>query len=526
MACSSQPLASQLAVSIMQAGGNAVDAAIAANTFQGLAEPVSCGVGGDIFVLLWEAKSHRLHGYNGSGRSPRGLTLERLTADGATTIPRVGPLPVSVPGCVDGWHAVHARFGRLPMAEVLAPTIAAAREGVPIAEYTASLWARNAEILKDFPNYAQTFMPGGRAPAKGEVFRNPDLASTLDAIARGGREAFYRGDMARVVGGYMHRQGGYLSYEDLAAHEGEWVDPVSTNYRGYDVWELPPNGQGIAVLQMLNILEAYDLRAAGWGSLRHLHLLLEAKKLAFEDRAKFYADPAFNEIPVAWLIGKEYAAERRALIDEHRAAHAYPAGEQPPAHSDTIYLTTADREGNMVSLIQSNFRGAGSGMVPDGLGFSLQTRGESFSLRPGHFNSYAPGKRPFHTIIPAFVTKNGAPWLSFGVMGADMQPQGHVQILLNVIDFGMNLQEAGDAPRVYHEGSSDPTGAVMHAGGVVHLETGFPTSTVEGLRAMGHTVVVDHQGVFGGYQAIGFNAESGVYTGASESRSDGQAVGY
>ncbi|UCD23081.1 MAG: gamma-glutamyltransferase [Gemmatimonadota bacterium] len=525
MAATSQPLATQVALDILKQGGNAVDAAIAANAVLGLVEPTGNGIGGDLFAIVWDASSKQLYGLNASGRSPSALTVEEFERLGIDRIPAYGPLPVSVPGAVDGWFELHGKFGRLSMAQILAPAIAYARSGFPVTEVIAYYWASGVDNLKEFPGFADVFMPNGRAPNKGEVFRNPALANTLELIARDGRDAFYKGDIARTIDAYMKRVGGYLSYDDLASHESEWVDPVSTDYRGYTVWELPPNGQGIAALQMLNILEGYDIAAMGFGSPEYLHVLTEAKKLAFEDRAKFYADPAFHEIPVDWLISKEYAAQRRALIDPQQAARDYPAGDPRLGAGETIYLTTADAEGNMVSLIQSNYRGMGSGMTPDGLGFVIQDRGELFNLEEGHFNSYAPGKRPFHTIIPAFVTKDGEPFMSFGVMGGAMQPQGHVQVLVNIIDFGMNLQEAGDAPRMRHSGSSQPTGEVMSNGGTLNLEYGFSDETIRALIAMGH--VVRHTlGGYGGYQAIMYDGVNGVYYGASESRKDGIAAGY
>jgi gamma-glutamyltranspeptidase / glutathione hydrolase len=432
---------------------------------------------------------------------------------------------VSVPGAVDGWFELHGRFGKLPMKELLQPAIGYARNGFPVTEVIAEGWARNARVLSKYPNFSSVYMPGGRAPAKGEVFRNPALADTLAAIATGGRDEFYKGDIARRVERYMHANGGFLKADDFAAHRSEWVEPVSTNYRGYDVWELPPNTQGVAALQMLNILEAYDLRKMGYGSADYLHVFVEAKKLAFEDRARYYADPEFAQIPLAGLLSKNYAARRRALIRMDRAALEYPPDPKALDQADTIYMSVADEAGNMVSLIQSNYRGMGSGMTPDGCGFILQDRGELFSLEAGHPNVYAPGKRPFQTIIPAFVTKDGKPWLSFGVMGGGMQPQGHVQILVNLIDFGMNLQEAGDAPRARHDGSSEPTDERMRDGGEVVLETGVSDATVKGLQARGHKVKVGNDGDFGGYQAILRNAE-GVYFGASESRKDGAAQGY
>ncbi len=523
MAATSQPLATQVAIDIMRRGGNAIDAAIAANACLGLMEPTGNGIGGDLFVIVWDAKTQKLYGLNGSGRSPRALTLKEFERRGLKSIPPFGPLPVTVPGCVDGWFELHKRFGKLPMAEVLAPAIRYAREGFPVSEVIAQGWAGGAR-LRRYPGFAEVYLPGGRAPRKGEIFRNPMLADTLELIAKGGRDEFYQGKIARTIDAFMRKHGGYLRYEDLAAHRSEWVEPVSTSYRGYRLWELPPNGQGIAALQILNILEGFDLKSAGFGSADHLHWFVEAKKLAFEDRARFYADPAFEEIPVSRLVSKEYAAERRRLI-RSRAARSYPPGKMEPEAGDTIYLTTADSERNMVSLIQSNYRGFGSGMCPTGLGFCLQDRGQLFDLQPGRKNSYAPGKRPFHTIIPAFVTKDGKPFLSFGVMGGATQPQGHAQIVINLVDFGMNFQEAGDAPRVVHSGSSQPTGERMTDGGVVHLETGFGWESIRRLLRRGHRV--DYAlGVYGGYQGIGYDAAHDLYYGASESRKDGQAAGY
>jgi gamma-glutamyltranspeptidase/glutathione hydrolase len=529
MAATSQPLVSQIALDILKRGGTAVDAAIAANAALGLMEPTGNGVGGDLFAIVWDAKAHRLHGLNASGRSPRSLTIGKLRAELAKldsrTIPRTGPLPVSVPGAVDGWFELHGKFGKLPMKELLQPAITYARHGFPVSEVIAEGWARNTRVLSKYPNFSQVYMPDGRPPAKGEVFRNSQLADTLTAIANGGRDAFYKGDIARRIEAYMRANGGYLTAADLAAHTSEWVEPVSTNYRGYDVWELPPNTQGIAALQMLNILEAYDLARMGYGSADYLHVFLEAKKLAFEDRARYYADPAFAKIPLKGLLSKDYAAQRRALIRMDKAALEYPTDTRALDQADTIYMSVADEAGNMVSLIQSNYRGMGSGMTPDGCGFILQDRGELFSLRDGHANVYAPGKRPFQTIIPAFVTKDGKPWLSFGVMGGGMQPQGHVQILVNLIDFGMNLQEAGDVPRARHDGSSEPTDEQMRDGGEVVLEVGVSAATVKALEGRGHRVKVANDGDFGGYQAIMRNA-AGVYFGASESRKDGAAQGY
>ncbi|KAF1709061.1 gamma-glutamyltransferase [Pseudoxanthomonas sacheonensis] len=528
MAATSHPLATQIALEVMKQGGSAVDAAIAANAALGLMEPTGNGVGGDLFAIVWDPKTKKLYGYNGSGRSPKSLTLDYFQKQGLTDIPPLGPLPVSVPGAVDGWFALHGRFGKVPMKDVLAPAIRYAREGHPVAETIAYYWARSVPRLSKYPGFREQFTVGGRAPRTGELWKNPNLADTLQKISDGGRDAFYKGDIARTIGDYFKANGGFLSYEDLAAHQGEWVEPVSTNYRGYDVWELPPNGQGIAALQMLNVLEGYDFSKIPYGSAEHVHLFVEAKKLAFADRARWYADPAFQPAPVAKLISKAYANQRRKLISPDKPLREVQPGT--PAEldeGDTIYLTAADADGMMVSLIQSNYRGMGSGMAPPGLGFILQDRGEMFVLKPGHPNTYEPGKRPFQTIIPAFVTKDGKPLISFGLMGGAMQPQGHVQIVMNLIDFGMNLQEAGDAPRIQHENDTEPTGqnTAMGDGGVVQLESGFPYETVRALMDKGHHLEWA-LGPYGGYQAIRRDPQTGVYFGASESRKDGQAAGY
>ena len=523
MACTSQPLASQAALDILKKGGNAIDAAIAANAVLGLVEPISNGIGGDLFAIIWDAKTKKLYGLNASGRSPESLTLDYFKKEGYNRIPSYGPLPVSVPGCVDGWFELHDKFGKLPMQEVLKPAINYAKTGFPVTELIAYYWQRNARYLQKFPNFKEIFMPGGNAPKKGEIFKNPYLAETLSKIAGQGRDYFYKGEMAHVIDKFMHEQGGFLSFEDLAKHHSEWVEPISTNYRGYDVWELPPNGQGTAALQILNILEVFDIASMGFGSENYIHHFVEAKKLAFEDRAKYYADPDFADIPLDRLISKEYGMKRAKLINPNLAARKVEAGKLE--HGNTIYLTVADNEGTMVSLIQSNYRGMGSGMVPPGLGFILQDRGELFSLEEGHANKFEPGKRPFHTIIPAFITKDGEPWISFGVMGGSMQPQGHAQIVINIIDFGMNLQEAGDAPRIRHGGSSQPTGSKMTNGGTVFLESGISYETLRSLMKKGHSIECTTGG-FGGYQAIMWDKKNRVFFGASESRKDGQAVGY
>ncbi|MEZ5275831.1 MAG: gamma-glutamyltransferase [Opitutaceae bacterium] len=530
MVATSQPLATQVGLSILQTGGSAVDAAIAANAALGLMEPTGCGIGGDLFAIVWDSGSKRLHGLNASGRSPSGLSLDQLKAEldrqGLKSIPPHGMLPISVPGAVDGWFELHHRFGRLPIDAVLQPVIRYAEEGFPVSEVIAHAWARNTAALVNQPGgFVETFTPNGRAPRTGEIFRNPGLARTFRLLGNEGRDVFYRGAIADQMDVFFRANDGFLRKTDFESHRSDWVQPVSVNYRGYDVFELPPNGQGIAALQMLNILEAYDLKAPGPNSPEVLHLMIEAKKLAFEDRARFYADPDFAEIPLQGLLSKAYAAERRALINPGRAARRIDAGNPALHNGDTIYLTTADAEGTMVSLIQSNYRGMGSGIVVPGLGFGFQDRGQLFSLQPDHPNAYAPGKRPFHTIIPAFVLKDGQPWLSFGVMGGGMQPQGHVQILVNMIDFGMNTQEAGDAPRWQHLGSSEPTDSLMTNGGYVELESGIPWETVRALENLGHDIRAGSGG-FGGYQAILRNPATGVYHGASESRKDGQAAGY
>jgi len=526
MAATSQPLATQVALDILKKGGSAIDAAIAANATLGLVEPTGSGIGGDLFAIVWDAKTQKLYGLNASGRSPKSLSLAYFKEKGLDKIPSHGPIPVSVPGAVDGWFELHQKFGKLDMEEILAPAINYAEKGFPVSELIAWYMSNSVPFFigQGFPNIKEVYtVDGVRAPRKGEVFKNPALASTYRKIAKGGRDAFYKGEIAKTIGSFFKKQGGFLSYEDMASHKSEWVDPVSTNYRGYDVWELPPNGQGIAALQLLNLLEPYDFSNIPFGSPKHVHLFTEAKKIVFEDRAKYYADMDFAQVPVQELISKTYAKERGKLLNEEKAG-TYEAGEI--SAGETIYMTVADKEGNMISLIQSNYRGMGSGMSPDGLGFILQDRGELFSLTEGQFNTYEPGKRPFHTIIPAFVTKDGQPFLSFGVMGGDFQPMGHVQIIMNMIDFGMNLQEAGDAPRISHSGGSTPTGG-NNGRGSISLEAGLMSDyqLVRKLMDLGHTVQYS-RGIYGGYQAIQWDPVQKVYYGASESRKDGQAAGY
>jgi gamma-glutamyltranspeptidase / glutathione hydrolase len=557
MVCTSVPAATQVGVEILKRGGSAVDAAIAANATLGLTEPVSSGIGGDLFAIVYSAKENKLYGINGSGRSPLGLSYDQMRAEieklqeppspqsspwperggreapgegRALKIPPLGMLPISVPGCIDAWAELHKKFGKLKLSDDLAPAIRYAEEGFPVTELIAYYWTFGPRLYKGLPGaFLETYtLDGkGRTPAKGDIFKNPDLARTLRLIGEKGRDAFYKGEIADKIDAFMRANGGFLRKTDFEKHISRWVEPVSVNYRGYDVFELPPNGQGIATLQMLNILEGFDLRAMGRNSPETLHTMIEAKKIVWADRAKFYADPAFAKIPIAGLLSKKYAAERLKLIDPNHAAKQVEAGNPALDAGDTIYLCTADDEGNMASLIQSNYRGMGSGIVVPGLGFMFQDRGELFSMDPQHANVYAPGKRPFHTIIPGFVMKDGKPWEAFGVMGGDMQPQGHVQVLTNQIDFGLNVQEAGDASRWHHEGDNEPTGEKMETGGYVEVESGVPYETVRELRKKGHDVRFDVGG-YGGYQAIKVEMHDGrrVYVGTSESRKDGMAAGY
>ena len=525
MVCTSQPLATQVGLEILKKGGTAIDAAIAANAMLGLMEPTGSGMGGDIFAIVWDANSQKLIGLNGSGRSPQSLKFSWFKEHGMKMIPSYGALSVSVPGCVDGWYMLHDRFGKLPMDQLLNPTIDYATNGFPVTEVIATSWKKYAKILNKYEGYRRVYMPGGRTPAMGEIFKNPELAHTLQLLVKGGRNAFYKGPVADAIEKTVHAEGGFLSRSDLDAHHGQWVDPVSVNYRGYDIWELPPNTHGLAVLEMLNILEHFDIASMGFGSLEYIHHFIEAKKLVYEDRAYYYADPDYYKAPMKGLLSKEYAAQRSRLINPGKVLDSLYPGD-PARFGNTIYLTVADQYGNMVSFIQSNFAGMGSGIIPDGCGFSLQNRGCSFNLTEGMPNSYAPGKRPFHTLIPAFVTKNNKPLISFGVMGADMQPLGQVQVLVNLIDFKMGLQEAGDAARINHVGSSTPEGVGAKGKGTVYLEEGgFSPLVVAQLQRIGHEIGHDLSG-YGGYQAIMFDSVNHVYHGASEFRKDGYAAGY
>lgn len=526
MVCTSHPLATIAAIDILKHGGNAIDAAIAANAVLGVVEPEMNGIGGDLFAIVYDAKTKKIYGLNASGHSPYSLTLDQFKKMGLLSIPNYGVLPVSVPGCVDGWFALHNKFGKLSMPQILAPAIDYAKNGFPVADELAYEFKVTKSLFDENQNLIHTYYINGKMPQKGDILKNPYLANTLSKIATRGRDVFYTGEIAKAIDDFMKKNNGFLSYKDMADNTPTWVDPVSTTYRGYRVWELPPNGQGITVLEMLNLLEGFDFSKISFGSAEHIHLFVEAKKLAYEDRAKYYADPEFAKIPVDELISKEYADKRRKLINLTHASADFTAGDSLLKNGETVYLTIADEEGNMVSLIQSNYLGFGSGVVPDSLGFVLQNRGRLFNLKEGYNNTYAPHKRPFHTIIPAFVTKDDNPYLSFGVMGGAFQPEGQVEVLMNMIDFGMNTQEAGDAPRIDHQGSSDPTGLKNQGTGTIYLESGFSFNTIRQLMQWGHAIAYQLPGNYGGYQCIRFDSKHHVYYGASDARKDGMAGGY
>ncbi|MGC1303119.1 MAG: gamma-glutamyltransferase family protein, partial [Caulobacteraceae bacterium] len=532
-----QPLATMAAIETLKKGGSAVDAAIAANACLGFLEPTSSGMGGDCFAFVWDPKQNKLLSLAGSGKSPRKLTLEiarQRAKDGA--LPHLGAVTVSTPGALDAWWTLHQRYGKLKWAELFEPAIHLCEHGAPVPQIIGYYIKRNmAGFLKpdsgveETVNARHTYMPNGKAPGEGDVFRNPDLARTYRMVAEGGRDAFYEGPIAHTIDAYFKRIGGWLSYEDLRDHHAEWLDPLVTSYRGTDVYAMAANTQGLATLQMLNILEHFDLRGMGFQSPQSIHVQAEAKRLAYEDRARYYADPHFSKVPVEWLKSKEYAAERAKLIKlDSILTPAYPG--QAPSHGDTTYFTTSDDDGMMVSMIQSNFRGMGSGLVADGLGFMFQDRGELFSLQDGHPNIYAPGKRPFQTIIPGFASRNGVPWMGFGVMGGDMQPQGQTQIMVNRVDYGLDIQAAGDSPRWHHEGSSQSMGEDpphLGAKGVLRLEAGVPKATREALIAMGWPMG-ESDGGFGRYECIEhrMNGADRVYSAASEMRADGCALAY
>lgn len=525
MVAASHPLAAQVGIDMLKRGGSAIDAAIAVNAVLGLMEPTGSGIGGDLFAIVYERESGRLYGLNASGPASGDVSLAAILAAGHKQMPYYGGLPVTVPGCVAGWDALHKRFGRLSLNTVLAPAIRYAKNGFPMTEVIGYYWGRGVANLEEFTEFQRTYAPGGNIPGEGDIFRNPNLAHTYEIIAERGRDGFYKGELAQRIVRAVRENGGVMSLQDLADFQPEWVAPVSVNYRGVDVWELPPNGQGIAALQMLQMLKAFDLKAMGHNSADYLHTLIEVKKLAYEDRAAFYADMRFANINVDQLLSESYATKRLQHFNPDKCAPELPAGDGILEKGDTVYLTVADGQGNVISLIQSNYLGFGSGVVPADSGFTLQDRGSLFSLDPDHPNVIAPGKRPFHTIIPAMVTRNGKALFSFGVMGGSMQPQGHVQVLCNILDFGMNIQEAGDAPRFRHGGSSQPTGQVMKDGGIVYLESGVGSEVRRALTGRGHRIM-DAVGGYGGYQGIWIDPVSGVLAGASESRKDGCAIGF
>jgi gamma-glutamyltranspeptidase/glutathione hydrolase len=540
------PLATLAAIEILKKGGSAADAAIAANACLGFLEPTSSGLGGDCYVMLWDPKQSKVVGLAGSGRSPQGLTLETVRSRSPSgEIAPVGAISVSTPGALDAWWSLHQRYGKLPWAELFEPAIHLAEGGVPVPQVIGvyikkgmTNFTRAGSGVEETDNARHVYAPSGSPPVEGNVFRNPDLARTYRMIAAGGRDAFYEGPIARAIDGYFKRIGGWLSYDDLKRHRSEWNTPLVTRYRGVDVHGMAANTQGLATLQMLNILETFDMKSAGFQSPLSLHLQVEAKRLAYEDRARYYADPNFAKVPVEWLNSKAYAAERAKLIRPDRILTPVHPG-QAPSHGDTTYFTTADSDGMMVSMIQSNFRGMGSGLVSDApgraadwqtLGFMFQDRGQLFSLVDGHPNIYQPGKRPFQTIIPGFATRDGQPWMSFGVMGGDMQPQGQAQIILNRVDYGLDIQAAGDSPRWHHEGSSQRMGEDapnLGVNGLLRLESGVPVATRQALAALGWKIG-ESDGGFGRYECIEhrMNGADRVWSAATEMRADGVALAY
>jgi gamma-glutamyltranspeptidase/glutathione hydrolase len=526
MVAASHPLAAQIGLDVLKSGGNAVDAAVATNAALGLMEPTMCGIGGDLYAIVWDAKTQKLYGLNASGRSPYKATRQFFAERGLDQIPQSGPLSWSVPGCVDGWAELNKRFGSRPLGQLLEPTIRYAEEGTAVPEVIAGYWKIAEPKLLADPGSTQIFLPHGRAPRPGEVFKNPALAHSLRQIASGGRDAYYRGPIAEQIVALSEKVGGLFTLKDLADHTSTWVEPVSTTYRGYEVWEIPPPGQGIATLQMLNILEGFDLGKLEAGSPDYWHLFLEAKKLAFADRAKYYADPEFVKVPVSELISKPYAATRRKLIDPHKALAEVEPGDPKLGKADTVYLCAVDKDRNCCSLIQSNYFGFGSYVAAPALGFGIQNRGCLFALDPKHANALEPHRRPFHTIIPAMVTQSGRPRFVFGVMGGDMQPQGQVEVLCNLIDFHMDVQQAGEAARLEHLGHATPTGLPAFTGtGLVEAEPGIPASVVHELERRGHFVQRVPRNT-GGYQGIWIDASTGVLFGGTEARKDGCAIGY
>jgi len=524
----SQPLASAAGLQILQSGGNAIDAAVTAAAVLSVVEPTMNGIGGDLFAIIYDAETKTLKALNASGRAGAAATPAFFAGRKLTSIPYRGELSVSVPGVVDGWSELLAKHGTITMAQALAPAIGYARDGYAVAEVLAHQWADAEGTLARDPAAARTFLIAGRAPKPGEIFRNPNLAASLEAIAKGGRDAFYTGELAARITKDLQARDGILTAADFAAHRSDWVETISTNYRGYDVHEMPPNTQGIVALEMLNILEGLDLKAMGHNSGAYLHHLVEAKRIAFADREAHLAAPdAVKPDALKMMLSKDYAAKRRAEINPERSAREYAAGTaggvvpraQGPepnareAMGDTIYLTVADRHGNVVSLIQSIYESFGAGIVAGDTGIVLHNRGSQFSLDAAHPNVVAPGKRPFHTLVPAMVLKDGRPWLSFGVMGGDMQPQGHVQVLINLIDFGMNVQEAGEAPRFRHTGSG------------LAVESAITPEARYYLNDRGHRLI-NMIGAFGGFQGILIDPKTGVMMGGSDPRKDGLAIGY
>lgn len=526
MVATSQPLAAQAGLDVLRRGGNAIDAAVATNAALGLVEPMMCGIGGDLFAIVWDAKTKKLYGLNASGRSPYQATRAYFAAKNLEAIPQTGPLSWSVPGCVDGWDQLLRRFGTMNLGQVLEPSIRYAESGFPVSEVISGSWQAAEGMLGQHPDTAKTYLVNGRAPRPGEVFKNPHLAASYRELAKNGRDAFYKGKLAEVMVAFSQKNGGLFALKDFAEHTSTWVEPVGTSYRGHEVWQIPPAGQGIAVLQMLNLLEGYDLKKMGPESPDYWHLFVESKKVTYADRARHYADPDFVKVPTAELVSKPYAEQRRKLIDLKKPLTKVDAGDPKVGRCDTIYLCVVDKDRNCVSLIQSIYYGFGSGLVPGDLGFALQNRGTLFALDANHPNCLEPHKRPFHTIIPAMVTKDSKPWLVFGVMGGDMQPQGQVQVLCNLIDFGMNVQTAGEAPRMQHFGSASPTGQPgSNDGGLVEAEVGIPQTVIEELTRRGHRLVRTARNG-GGYQAILIDPTTNVLHGGSEARKDGCAVGY
>jgi gamma-glutamyltranspeptidase / glutathione hydrolase len=532
MIATSQPLASVAGLKVLQEGGNAIDAAVTAAAVLAVVEPTMTGIGGDLFAIVYAAKTRTLQALNASGRSAYAATPAEYGRRHLDQMPTTGVLTVTVPGVVDGWSELLSKYGTVPMSRIVAPAIEYARNGYPVSEIVSGQWAGAERKLASDSITAATFLPGGHPPEPGEIFSNPELAVTLELIGQCGRDAFYRGPIAQAIVADMKKRDGLLEERDFFDHNADWIEPISASYRGYEIYELPPNTQGFVALQMLNILEGFDLKSMGYNSADYVHALVEAKRIAFADRAAYLADPAFvPETVLRMLISKEYAALRRKEINFNRAADSYGpgsfAGVSPASarigeadqnftgrdSGDTVYLTAADGEGNVISLIQSLFSDFGSGVIAGDTGIVLHNRGSGFNLTPGSPNQIGPHKRPLHTLIPAFVMKNGAPWLSFGVMGGDHQAQGHTQVLVNAIDFGMNVQEAGEAARVNHGNNG------------LSVESAMPDAVITALTERSHHVQRT-VGAFGGYQGIMFDPKTGVLMGGSDVRKDGLAIGW